>query len=367
MKILITAHAFYPEYGGLEQQIYLLAQEYIKLGYEVDVLTEKSSLNALSFEQMDSINVIRMPYYGKRSFFIYFSLFINISYFILRHRSTYDLIIIRAALTYYPLIFGIFKKFRILKSPTWVTADTGGDADEIIIIKQWPFYKILLAFFKSHSFLNSICSDNYHHYKELGFDEKKLTRIPNGVDVSQFNNSNYPKKVRNFLFLAKIIKKKGIYELLNAFLLLSKEFNDVKLFIGGDGPELDSCKEFILKNNLESNVYLLSKIGREDINNFYNRGECLVLPSYSEGFSLTIAEAIVRKKVIVSTDVSDLKQNLKNMTFLCNKKDAKSLFNAMKSVYLKNNFDNLDYEEMIKKINIKNVAEKIVSLLNATK
>jgi glycosyltransferase involved in cell wall biosynthesis len=40
MKILISSHFFYPSIGGLEEVSYILAEEFLKLGHEVKVVTQ---------------------------------------------------------------------------------------------------------------------------------------------------------------------------------------------------------------------------------------------------------------------------------------------------------------------------------------
>lgn len=363
-SILISAYAFYPEFGGLEQQIYLLAQEYLALGYSVDVLTEKTRPNLKTKERVDGITVYRMPYYRSRSILSYFFLIFWLSLFILQNRKKYSFIILRAALTLYPLIFGVWKCFGLLKTITWVTADTGGAHDEIILVKKWPMHQLMIMIFRMHDYLNSICTDNYNHYLELGLPINKLTRISNGIDISSFSSHSYPKKVRSFLFFGRLIKQKGIYELIKAFSQFNRLYPNAKLFIGGDGPERDTIIDFIKKNNLEKVIIYKGPINNKLKDQFYSLGECLVNPSYSEGFGLVYSEAAVRKKVIISTDVADLKKMYGKMIFFCKKSDPKNLFTVLQQVYTATGFPQLNYEPVIQTFDIKKTSRQILALSN---
>ncbi len=359
-RILFSAYAFYPDFGGLEQQIYLLAQEYLKQGHVVDVLTEKTRPNLPSKEIIDGITVYRMPHQAKRTVFSYFSLIFHLSKFIIFHAHNYDLVILRAALTLYPLVFGFWKFFGLVPSPTWTTADTGGEQDEVISIRKWPFHRTLLFFFNQHTYLNSICDANYEHYLSLGFPSKKLTRIGNGVDVSKYETAQYPQKVSSFLFIARLYRIKGTRETLEAFYELSKKYKGVELHIGGDGPETTYIKNFIAEKKLENRIFYHGVITNETKDEFYTYGECLVLPSYSEGFGLVYAEAAVRKKMIIATSVADLEKLFGSTVYFCKPKDAKSVFQAMEKVVTAENFFHISYDAIIPQIDIKKIASQIL-------
>ena len=362
-KILFSAYAFYPEFGGLEQQIYLLSQEYLKMGYQVDVLTEKTAPDLLDFEDIDGINVYRMPYFAKRTAFSYLALLFHLLSFQVRKGREYQLVILRAALTYYPLIFGLGKFLRLIRGNTFVTADTGGDQDEIIIVKNWPLYKLMIFFFNQHNILNSVCEANYQHYLELGFSTKKLTKIGNGTDTSNYKKSTYPKKVKNFLFLARLVKLKGIYETIEAFQIIIQSHPSVRLYIGGDGPELQSILDLIHKKSLAQNIIYVGKVTPEKKDSFFTLGECLIQPSYSEGFGLVYIEAAVRKKVIIATDVADLKKIFGRQIFFCEKKNVENIVETVQKVLETKKFA-LNYDAIVSQFEIQKTAKEILKASN---
>jgi glycosyltransferase involved in cell wall biosynthesis len=294
-RILLSAYAFYPEFGGLEQQMYLLAKEWLKLGHSVTILTEQPSLESLQLETIEGIKVCRLPFAKKRDFFSYCRLVLALSWFIVKNRNAFDCIHLRAALTLYPLVFGFWKAPGVIRAPSVVTADTGGDNDEIIQVKQWPLSWLLQYFFNQHNYLNSICSANYRHYLELGFPTAKLTTISNGVDISAFQKAKYPSKVKNFIFLGRLIPEKGLLELVSAMQLVVKEFPKTQLHIAGDGPLMTELKNKTLELDLNDSIHFHGKLEGLQKEGFFNLGECLVLPSYSEGLPLSVLEAAEKK------------------------------------------------------------------------
>lgn len=363
MRILISAYAFLPSFGGLEQQCYLLSQEFIKKGYQVDILTEKTAPEPASFEIIDNINVYRLPYFRKRTLNAYFQLGYGLIFFLVKNRKKYQFCILRAALTFYPLIFGILKFLRLFPAKTFVTADTGGNQDEIIILKNWPFYKCMVFFFNQHDYLNSICKDNYNHYLQLGFNRNKLTNIPNGAVIPSYAKNFYPKSINNFLFIGRLIKTKGLTELLQAFKMLLRKYPDKKLYIAGDGLERDYILNFIKANNLKSQVIYEGVVEGKAKSKLYLKCDCLLAPSYSEGFGLSVLEAAVYKRIIISTAVADLKAIYDKQIIFVKKKSVKDLYDKMIFAIEKYDLSKLNYDSIVTKFDIRNTANSILNLM----
>ena len=127
---------------------------------------------------------------------------------------------------------------------------------------------------------------------------------------------------------------------------------------------MNTVKTFIAENKLESSIEYRGLITNADKESFFSRGDCLVLPSYSEGFPLTILEAMKYNKAIITTDVSDLKSLFSDTINFCDRKDSKSLLAAM--LKIKENYkpSDLKYEKHLSNYNIDFVAKKIIALID---
>jgi glycosyltransferase involved in cell wall biosynthesis len=361
-RILIITPGFLPLLGGMEEQVYTLAREFLRMGIIIDVLTERTSSQFKKQEMIDGINVFRIEKPNRKSSFFIISIYRQIRKFFRIHKN-YDLIVIRT-FTSYGLIAGTMKFLKIIKTPTYITADTGGKNDELTPIlnsKIRPLYKFL---FGQHDFINSICRLNYEKYLKLGFAKSKLTRIYNGLDLSGYSKASYPNKIRDFLFIAQLKREKGIYETLEAFKGVLKEYPDSKLFVAGDGPEFEQVKKSVDQDNLSENIILLGRVSRDQRENFFSKGQCLVLPSYSEGFGLVYYEAALSKRAIVATDVADIKEIFGDQVILCQKRDANDLREKMIYAIKKFDLSRLNYDKIMDLVNIKKTASDILSLIS---
>jgi lipopolysaccharide/colanic/teichoic acid biosynthesis glycosyltransferase len=121
-----------------------------------------------------------------------------------------------------------------------------------------------------------------------------------GVDLSRFRpNEEVRKFLRNkfschesdcvFLFVGRLNREKGIYDLLNAFQKLSKHYLDAHLWIvGPDELETALTNERLLKYQNKNIHWIGSTFEPEK---FMAAADVLVLPSYREGFGSVIIEA----------------------------------------------------------------------------
>lgn len=137
--------------------------------------------------------------------------------------------------------------------------------------------------------------------------------IPNGVEQSihkdigkkcDFLNSN--KKFlnkKNFLYVGRIHPKKGLMNLLKVWYEIFKDNNKCMLMIAGY-PELnyqEELKNYVNKNNLNTNVKFLGPVEGDDLVNLYKNSDIFVLPTYSENFGIVVAEALSYGIPVITT------------------------------------------------------------------
>ncbi len=110
-----------------------------------------------------------------------------------------------------------------------------------------------------------------------------------GVDVADYLPIEYPEETNGirFMFVSRILKDKGIEELIEAFRISKKDHPDIELHIAG------GCSDEY-KNNLQSWVKegLVVYHGRvDDMKPLYGMMHCLIHPSYHEGMANVILES----------------------------------------------------------------------------
>jgi glycosyltransferase involved in cell wall biosynthesis len=149
--------------------------------------------------------------------------------------------------------------------------------------------------------------------KSMGVSEDKIEILPNGLDLSEFENlpqkGEFRRKYglddneRVILYLGRIHKIKGLDLLARAFADLSKEVDNVKLvFVGPDGGYLPSLKKLVGELKIDNKVLFTGPLYREDKLKAYVDADVYVLPSFYETFPNTVLEACACGTPIVLTD-----------------------------------------------------------------
>ena len=140
----------------------------------------------------------------------------------------------------------------------------------------------------------------------------------NGIDTSQFDALAYSQDERQalrtkfgiaddefiFIYMGRIVKDKGINELVEAFSRYRKEYPKVRLMmLGAFEDELNPVlpnTAALIKNNKQGVVYC----GKQsDVKPFLAASQCLVLPSYREGFGMVLMEAGAMGLPVISSDI----------------------------------------------------------------
>ncbi|MGN1313718.1 MAG: glycosyltransferase family 4 protein [Lachnospiraceae bacterium] len=171
---------------------------------------------------------------------------------------------------------------------------------------------------------------------ELLFVDKKIVKgkarlIPgSGVNLQTHYVEPYPSDQDDirFLFVGRIMKDKGIGELLEAIHQIHKENHNVVLDIVGWSDE--DYSEALKKAEQEGAVCYHGL--QSDVHPFYARCHCVVLPSYHEGTANVILEASSTGRPVITTHVPGCQETFdEGITgFGCEAKSSKSLAEAMK-------------------------------------
>lgn len=136
-----------------------------------------------------------------------------------------------------------------------------------------------------------------------------------GIDMKKFRRSDevmanarkiQKKDIFSFLFVGRIVKDKGINELILAFVKLNKKYPNTRLILVGgyeenlDPLNLDTINEINTNPSIES---VGPKYGN-DLIAYYAASDCFVFPSYREGFPNVVLEAGAMGLPSIVTDIN---------------------------------------------------------------
>ncbi len=140
-------------------------------------------------------------------------------------------------------------------------------------------------------------------------DASGFTIVPGAVDTNRFTTrrgwkaGEFIDETRPILlYHGRVDRRKGALDLIEAFAELLKEIETKpQLIYSGIGPDYEAVQTRVEKLNLTRSVQMLGYAEYENVREIYRRADVFVSPTYAEGFSNTILEAMASGLAIVST------------------------------------------------------------------
>lgn len=164
-----------------------------------------------------------------------------------------------------------------------------------------------------------------------GVDMEYFSRRPEIVAKSEKLRNN---NVFTFLFVGRIVKDKGINELVKAFGRLHEQFSNTRLWLVGSyednlDPISDEARIVIAEND---GIKAVGRKRGEDLLAYYAAADCFVMPSYREGFPNTVLEAGAMGLPSIVTDINGSREIIKEGEngMIVPPRDEDSLFCAMR-------------------------------------
>ena len=138
--------------------------------------------------------------------------------------------------------------------------------------------------------------------QRLGTDPARLTIVPGAVDVQRFTPgpARADGEVPVLLYHGRVDARKGVLDLLDAARQLREGGDRFRLLISGIGPTYDETAASIPLMGLQDQVRMTGYVDYEDVPEVYRQADIFVSPTYAEGFSNTILEAMASRLAVVS-------------------------------------------------------------------
>lgn len=172
-----------------------------------------------------------------------------------------------------------------------------------------PFYNKVQTLIYKYFAQRVILVENYSrkYLAKKGVDSVKMVTVHNGISTKNVVNNkvNLPHKKENEISIglaSRMDAVKGIDYLIDAIVLITQKTNvPFKVYLVGDGPELDCLIDKVKQSSLENIILFVGY--QNNIPEWLNSFDIFALPSLFEYHSIALLEAMRAGKAIVSTDV----------------------------------------------------------------
>ncbi len=300
-SILIFSAYIPPHTGGIERYVDNLAKELVKHHYTPVIITANHD-DLPAQEKINGVQIFRLPI---------FSLFKNrypipkshkLPQWLLEQLSKYDVQVI------------------IVNARFYLTSQIGAKYGQqhgipVYLIEHGSSYvslgNLVIDFFANRyeDFLTKQIKSKIAGF--YGVSEacntwlRKIGISPSGVWYNSIDCGQppmpQPHSGVNFLYAGRILKQKGVQNILEAFTQLQEKHtqNDINLYIAGDGPDLIAYK----KQYQNPKVHFLGHLNPHELRQCYSLCDVFLFPSqYPEGLPTAILEAGLAQCAVIGTD-----------------------------------------------------------------
>ncbi len=167
----------------------------------------------------------------------------------------------------------------------------------------------------------------------LGYNTNNSIIINNGIDEKIFkigNNEQFNKewsKKKKILYAGNLQRVKGADFLIDIFERVRNLYDNVEMFIIGNGEVENELRKHILLKKLQNDIHLLNWVSQEELSTYMNIADVLIVPSREEGWSCVVNEALACGTPVVGTKTGGIPEAICGdsygsiVSYDCNKLD----------------------------------------------
>ncbi len=348
MRLLMLNNEYPPIGGGTATANYYVIREFAARGMNVDLVTSSPTTNQYEIEALSpKARVFRIPinnqnphYQSERELLTY----IYRGFWFVRtlyrgDEPKYDLCHAWSGLPGGALALLLRWKRRL----PYVVGLRGSDVPGYDVRYTWlyPFLKPPLAAIWGGA--SAITSNSYelrnlaHRFRP----DEHIEVIPNGVDLDRFSVTELRDKgddaTFNILCVARLVERKGISDLLDAVKFIRQRRRNFKMIFVGRGDKEREMRAKAEAEGLSPWVDFRGHLLHFDVPAVYNEADVFVLPSFNEGRSNAVLEAMASGLPIVTTYTGGTAEMLRGNGIIVPMKSPDAIAKAILEIW--DNYD----------------------------
>ncbi len=203
--------------------------------------------------------------------------------------------------------------------------------------------------FKQADAVTTICEGLRRDIIRRGVPEKKITVIPNAVDIEKFSmgrpkDDGLARKLglekKSILgFIGSFYAYEGLPLVLKALPSIRESVPNISLLLVGGGPQQDLLKAEVEKRALKDYVVFAGRIPHEEVQQYYDLVDIFVYPRLSMRLTELVTplkplEAMAQGRLVLASDVGGHKELIKDRVtgYLFPANDASCLASTVKNL-----------------------------------
>ena len=308
MRICLYTETALPVIGGQELAVDALARRFLSRGHEVVVLTLRPRQSQPGDDAGLPYPVVRhRRYRSTRHFLGFYTQSIHRVY----RRFPFDVLHCHNV---YPAGYVAWRWAASRHVPLVITSHACDIAEESLLLKKPQIPPRIALVLQQAAAVIAISESVVPQLTRLSTGKCRMVRIPNGVDVDDYREpvarpSELSPAIRPrgyFLFLGRLVPRKGVDLLLDAFSRIAAT-TDADLVIAGTGAEEAGLRARVAASGLGERVHFVGVVQSGVKTYLLQNALCAVIPSRTyEGSSLVVLESYAAGLPVIATRIPGL-------------------------------------------------------------
>jgi glycosyltransferase involved in cell wall biosynthesis len=182
-----------------------------------------------------------------------------------------------------------------------------GFSSSVAFVKALTF-SMMLGFVKRSDMCITVSNHTARFLLKNGISRDKVCVSGNGVDIDSIEQVKPEKKVYDGIFVGRISRDKGIFDLVQIWRRVTARKPESKLVVVGQGPDLPKLKEAIDSSCMSSNILLKGSCSDAELYALVKTSKVFLFPSRFEGWGLAVGEALGAGLPVVCYDIPALRE-----------------------------------------------------------
>jgi glycosyltransferase involved in cell wall biosynthesis len=318
-RIALVTRRFWPLVGGAETLMSNLATELRRQGFQVTILTAQWEPDWPTEFVHREVPVLRLPNPPQRAWGTV-RYMMALSRWLRLHRDQLDVV-------YVSMLkhdaYATIGTLRGTHCAVVLRAEGGGETGDCQWQRTGRFGTRIRRRCLEADAIVAPSEAIQQELHEAGYPHGRVHRIGNGVTVGPPRTEQHRREARRSLaeancdlfapyeapvalFTGRLHEAKGLLDLIDAWRLVVQRHPTARLWLVGDGPQRGELYQRVLDHNLRDRIFLPGSF--DQIDDLLNAADLFLLPSYQEGMSISLLEAMAAGLPLVASDIAGNRQ-----------------------------------------------------------
>lgn len=323
LRIALVTRRYWPQVGGAEMAMANLATEFRMLGHSSIVLTAQWESGWPNEVVHREVPVVRLPQPQIRGWGTIRYMH-ALSRWLRKHQHEYDAVLVSMLKHDAYAAIGALRNVRV---PVMLRAEGAGESGDCAWQQTARFGSRIKRVCQQAAAWIAPSRAIETELLAAGYRSDRIHYVPNGVALPQLvapaaldtHRAAARQAVADanqslemvadaplVVYTGRLHEQKGLIDLVQAWKKIAEHEPNGRVWIVGEGPQREPLYEEIVDCGLHHQVFLPGAF--DDVTEVLQAADLFVLPSYEEGMSLALLEAMAAGVPVIATDIPGNRQ-----------------------------------------------------------